>query len=1154
LFLKSLTIKGFKSFAETATLRFEPGVTVVVGPNGSGKSNVVDAISWVLGAQAPSSVRSQKMDDVIFAGTTKRSALGRAEVALTIDNSAQLLPIDFSEVTITRTLFRSGDSEYRINNVPCRLLDVQELLSDSGVGRQQHVVVSQGQIDAVLNTRPEDRRAIIEEAAGVLKHRKRREKSQRQLDSTEANLTRLADLVREVKRQLRPLEKQAEAARRYDGVVSELQELRLFVTGRELVTLRSRLESVAGRKRELNQRIADVRAELATYDTDIMATEARLSAHGGDDIGDALVRFEALRERVRGLANVLTERQRVIERDRNAGVDRDVLANLEAESARLGDEIRSVERDAELLVPEADDLADAERDLADARARFDEVWADGIIPPSGKASEVRGELGALRTALERARGEQGRLQQRRGTFDADLARLADEAALLRARLGAVEVAEAALVETVSAAEARRDTVEADLTVAQAAHSEAESEWRSWSARADALALALDEARARAGAKRLASVSGVVGTLLDLVEVDAGWEAAFEAAAGEALTAVVVDSVDAGRRAIESLRAGNVSGAVLALGAATGRSTSASASPSAPLVLAGAEPVRGHVRSTAAGVEALLDLLLARAVAVEGDVLAAVEIALTHPAAVVVTRSGDRAAASGWRVGGTKAQATGAALEEARTRATEASARRDEERRRFDDAKRAREDATAAARAATKALDDHDKQLNSSADALRRVEGRRGTLEAEGQSLDARLAELTERVAREAERITELEFALPDLEAEEDAVHARGRAMSDARARLDERAAAVGALRSDIEVRGAGLDQRRQFLQRRLAEVERAEAETRRVELDRRQHSTSRLVAIVADRLVIVEHELADLRERRRRQSEAARSVSAELDGLRKLRQRSEQQLAEGRELSNRAELEEAEVTMRIEAVVETIRREFDVEPDVAVRTECPPLDERVTPAARIRDLERDLKLMGPINPLAIEEFAALSERHEFLEQQLDDIRGTRRELAKVIKLVDEEIVHVFAAAYADVSQNFEILFDRMFPGGKGGLRLTDPDNLLNTGIEVDARPSGKNVKKLSLLSGGERSLTALAFLFAVFRSRPSPFYVMDEVEAALDDVNLHRFLGLIEDFRDEAQLIVVSHQKRTMEAADCLYGVTMQPGGSSKVVSEKLRT
>jgi chromosome segregation protein len=315
-----------------------------------------------------------------------------------------------------------------------------------------------------------------------------------------------------------------------------------------------------------------------------------------------------------------------------------------------------------------------------------------------------------------------------------------------------------------------------------------------------------------------------------------------------------------------------------------------------------------------------------------------------------------------------------------------------------------------------------------------------------------------------------------------------------------------------------------------------------------------LVAVVGQRLQVIDAELADLRERRRRQSEAARAVANRLDALRRERAGAEQRLAEQREHANRAELDEAETRMRLEAAVEALRRDLDCEPEQAMAAECPPLGEGVTPQARIRDLERELKLMGPINPLALEEFEAMSERHDFLQQQLDDIRQSRRELGKVIRSIDEEIINVFAAAFADVAANFEQLFETLFPGGKGSLRLTDAENLLDTGIEVEARPSGKNVRKLSLLSGGERSLTALAYLFAVFRSRPSPFYVMDEVEAALDDVNLHRFLGLIHEFRREAQLLIVSHQKRTMEAGDCLLGVTMQPGGSSKVITERVAT
>jgi chromosome segregation protein len=295
-----------------------------------------------------------------------------------------------------------------------------------------------------------------------------------------------------------------------------------------------------------------------------------------------------------------------------------------------------------------------------------------------------------------------------------------------------------------------------------------------------------------------------------------------------------------------------------------------------------------------------------------------------------------------------------------------------------------------------------------------------------------------------------------------------------------------------------------------------------------------------------------LREARRRQSEKTRAVSAQLEALRRQRSTTEKELEEHRERIQRSEISDAETRLRLETATESLRSELDSEPDVAIAAECPELPDGMSPQARLRELEREVRLMGPINPLALQEFEALQERHQFLEAQLEDIRATRKELSKVIKAVDEEIVNVFASAYADVSQNFQALFDMLFPGGQGGLTLTDPSNLLETGIEIEARPSGKNVRKLSLLSGGERSLVALAYLFAVFRSRPSPFYVMDEVEAALDDVNLHRFLSLVAEFRSTAQLLIVSHQKRTMEAADVLYGVTMEPGGSSRVISEKV--
>ncbi len=1154
MFLKSLTLKGFKSFAESTALEFEPGVTVVVGPNGSGKSNVVDAIGWVLGAQAPSAVRSQKMDDVIFAGTSKRPALGRAEVALTIDNSAGLLPIDFSEVTITRTLFRTGDSEYAINGVPCRLLDIQDLLSDTGVGRQQHVIVSQGQIDAVLNARPEDRRLILEEAAGVLKYRKRKEKAERRLAATEGNLTRLGDLLREVRRQLRPLERQADAARRHGDVVSELRTLQVFLAGRELTTLTRRLSDGGAARAELATEENLLRKTLAELDTAVLGAESKLGTIGGDDLGDALVRFESLREKARGLTAVLTERRRGIDRERGAFVDQAVIATLEAEAARIGAELTEAEREAALLAPQAEELARAEGALGEARVTYEQQWSEGVPAPTGRAAEARGELAALRAGVERGEAEVARSRTRLTALDEKVERLTAEASRLRSEASEAEAAEGPLVEKLQAAEAVRADAEARVAGAEAALRAADADRHAWTARAEALSLALDQARSRAGAERLASVSGVVGTLLDLVEIDDGWESAVEAAAGEALAAVVVDGLDAARAAIAALHAGGddaVGGAVLALGA----TRTAVAPP--PI----GEPVRRHVRAGRVDVEALLDALLGAAVAIDGDWSAAVDAALAHPDAVIVTRTGGRFALTGWRVGTASTGATGAALEEARERAEVATTEANHAESALRGARSLLDEARHSEAALSRQLDEHDGRLTAATDGLVRVDAdhRDATTEAEG--LRGHAEELAERLGREQARVAELDLTLPLLEAEEAESAERSRAMADAKAHLDERAAAVGALRTDLEVRGAGLEERQQLLRRRQGEVEarlegsmeaRRGAEVRRVELDGKQAAIDRLAVLVTDRLATVDTELSELRERRQRQSDAQRAAATRLDELRRERVEAERRLEETRERARRAELDEAEVKLRMEAAGEAVRRDLDVDPAAAMATVPPVLAEGTTPTARVRELERDLRLMGPINPLALEEYTALQERHEFLEAQLDDVKSSRRDLSKVIRAIDAEIVEVFAAAFADVSQNFEQLFQTLFPGGTGRLRLTAPDDLLETGIEVEAKPSGKNVRKLSLLSGGERSLTALAFLFAVFRSRPSPFYVMDEVEAALDDMNLHRFLDLVHEFRKEAQLIIVSHQKRTMEAADILYGVTMEPGGSSKVVNERV--
>ncbi|MDQ2727085.1 MAG: AAA family ATPase, partial [Actinomycetota bacterium] len=464
MFLKSLTLKGFKSFAETTTLEFEPGVTVVVGPNGSGKSNVVDAVAWVLGAQSPKTVRSSKMEDVIFAGTPKRAALGRAEVELTIDNSAGLLPIDFPEVTISRTLFRTGESDYAINRVPCRLLDVVELLSDTGVGRQQHVIVSQGNLDAVLSSRAEDRRVVIEEAAGVLKFRRRKERAERRLESTEASLVRLQDLLREVRRQLRPLEKQAEAARRHGDLVTELEALRRHLTGRELATIEARLAGAARGRSELGRSEAEVRHALQDLDGRVVVDEAELSAttdaQRSADLAEALSRAERLRAKAQGLLAVLAERNRSVSRDLDATADTGVVASLEAEAASLRVRLEATESEAHALSPEEAEVDDAEAALTVERAEVEGRWDRDAPRPPDPSAEVRAELSALRTAAERSRAEARRIDERVNETEERVVRYRDEVE----RLGAVKAAaggeEAPLRETTTAAVERLAAAEA----------------------------------------------------------------------------------------------------------------------------------------------------------------------------------------------------------------------------------------------------------------------------------------------------------------------------------------------------------------------------------------------------------------------------------------------------------------------------------------------------------------------------------------------------------------------------------------------------------------------------------------------------------------------------------------------------------------------
>ncbi|MEN9792860.1 MAG: chromosome partition protein [Actinomycetota bacterium] len=1153
VFLKSLTLKGFKSFADSTVLELEPGVTVVVGPNGSGKSNVVDAVAWVLGAQAPRAIRGQKMEDVIFNGSTKRSALGRAEVSLTLDNSGGVLPLDFTEITISRTLFRTGESEYAINGVDCRLRDVQDLLSDAGVGRQQHVIISQGQIDAVLTARPEERREIIEEAAGVLRFRKRKESAERKLEATETALLRVQDTLREIRRQLRPLERQAEAARKHDAVAAELRALRLFLAGSEVSSLRGRLGALAGERVTLEGTEKALRGRLAALDTEVLSAEAEMTARGDSGLNDAAMRVEQLRERARGIAGIVAERRRSMERDHGQLVAEDVVAALEADAARMREDLEDVVRNIAIATAEQETLTteeaafEAERDGA---GLFHVV--DGTEAASA-AAEVRGELRTLRNSVESSEGEARSLAASLESARAAAESLVDVLAGLRAGIATTEESVGLLRSGLRAARDARDGLEADVDVLREETAAAERRAARATARLEAIETAAAAGRARVGARALAQVTGVVGALVDVLTVDEGWDAAVTAALGESLSAVVVSDPTAARRAVEALRSSGNTGAVLILGRSVGGGS---------WIPGGVDSVRAHVRpadGAPAGLDVLLDALIAH-VGCTDDIVDAIGIVEEHPEAVVVTRAGDRLSPSGWRLGVADEAGSAQRLEAARREKDDAdaalSAASSASAGHWEETSRAR----AEVERLQSELDAALGSLESATASLASGNADRRTHLAEVSVLESGLDTVRARLSAHQARVAELGAILPALEESERAEAEAARARSDAQAAIESRASHLAMRRRDLEVRLAGLAERDSILRQRLAETETrllADGDARRDAAERRGRIEASLVVlqrladVVGERRTRLDSRHDEIREQRTRQSDETRAVLARLDTARRSRQEAERELDVLRERQRRIELEETESRTRLESAAESVRRELEVEPETAEAAPQPEVPEGKTHADRARELEREIRLMGPINPLALQEFTELQERLAFYEEQLNDVRSSRRELAQVIAAVDEEIRSVFADAFQDVARNFTELFAMLFPGGKGRLVLTDPKDMLNTGIDVEAQPPGKTFKKLSLLSGGERSLTAVAYLFAVFRSRPSPFYVMDEVEAALDDVNLHRFLSLVAEFRRSAQLIIVSHQKRTMEAADCLIGVTMQPGGSSRIVTER---
>ncbi|WP_030331066.1 AAA family ATPase [Streptomyces sp. NRRL B-1381] len=1298
--LKALTLRGFKSFASATTLRFEPGITCVVGPNGSGKSNVVDALSWVMGEQGAKSLRGGKMEDVIFAGTTGRPPLGRAEVSLTIDNSDGALPIEYAEVTITRIMFRNGGSEYQINGDTCRLLDIQELLSDSGIGREMHVIVGQGQLDSVLHADPMGRRAFIEEAAGVLKHRKRKEKAVRKLDAMGANLARVQDLTDELRRQLKPLGRQAAVARRAAVIQADLRDARLRLLADDLVTLRDALRDEIADEAELKKGKEAAEAELRTA----LAREAELEgevrrlAPRLQRAQQTWYELSQLAERVRGTVSLADARVRSASEaptEERRGRDPE---DMEREAARIREQEAELTAALEAAEHALEDTvahrADLERELAVEERRLKDV-ARAIADRREGLARLNGQVNAARSRAGSAQAEIDRLAAARDEARERAASAQEEYEQLKAEVDGLDAGDEELA-------ARHETAKEALAEARSAHSEAREEATAAerrraavAARHEALALGLrrkDGTGALLGARD--RFAGLLGPAAELLTVEPGYEVPVAAALGAAADAVAVTDPATAAAAIRLLRERDAGRAAMLLGGAVtdgptvadapGAEVPAPAGPpapaesSAPAVAPGpgsevpaptehaapAVPAPGAeapgpavtasddrprpvpeqpgeqalVRegaSSAAGAGAAVlpgqggapygtasaaRLGIGAATATTATALAAPAVAglvrgpaalvgavrrlvpdtvvvptledaealvAAHPGLTAVTADGDVLSAHfahGGSAGAPSLLEVQASVDEAAAELDALAVRCEElaEAQRLAGQRRTEQTALVEElgerrRAAEREKSGFAQQLGRLAGQARGAAG-----EAERMTASAaRAQEALERATEEAEELAERLLVAEEAPADEEPdTSVRDRLAADgANARQTEMEARLQARTHEERVkalagRADGLD--------RAARAERearARAERRRARLRYEAEVASAVASGARQLLAHVEVSLVRA-DQERTAAEAAkgereRDLAVERDRGRGLKG----ELDKLTDSVHRGEVLGAEKRLRIEQVETKALEELGVEPAGLVAEYGPdqlvppspaaegevlpedPEDPRNQPKPyrrpeqekRLRSAERAYQQLGKVNPLALEEFSALEERHKFLSEQLEDLKKTRADLLQVIKEVDERVEQVFTEAYHDTARQFEGVFSRLFPGGEGRLVLTDPDNMLTTGVDVEARPPGKKVKRLSLLSGGERSLTAVALLVSIFKARPSPFYVMDEVEAALDDTNLQRLIRIMEELQESSQLIVITHQKRTMEVADALYGVSMQGDGVSKVISQRLR-
>ncbi|MBT9281495.1 MAG: chromosome segregation protein SMC [Hydrogenibacillus schlegelii] len=1176
--LKRVELYGFKSFAERTTIEFRPGIVAVVGPNGSGKSNLVDAVRWVLGEQSAQRLRGGKMDDVIFSGSEGRRPVNVAEVSLVLDNAGGELAVDYAEVAVTRRLFRTGESEYLLNGTPVRLKDIEALLVDVGLGREAAFIIGQGEIDAVLSQRPEERRALFETVAGIAKYKARRKEAERKLEETAHNLARVEDVYEALAEGLPPLQAEAKRAEAYLALKAEAEALEraLLVTAIEADLAardgaREAAERARAAERAAEERLAEAEAEAGRLAAAFEALEAELSALDADHL-EAVRSAEAL---ARDQA-VATARAEALGRER-ASLERR-LAALREEQAAAAASAAAAAREAAAAEAELDRLRAAAAELSaaapDDPAEALEALRSAYFDRLAAATEAEAEARRLRAAASRAAAALGRIEQEAAraraeeaealqAFEAAEAAVREAAAAVEAKKRAATSSRAAL------AEARRAARQAEEARAAAAArlAEREAALRAFEAAQADFGLA-EGARAVMAAARSGRLSGIHGPVALLFRVPDGLETAFDVALGAGAFDIVVDDEAAAHAAIRYLKEGRLGRATfLPLSVLRARPV-----PEALRALAGA--LDGVIGPAAELLEAdgrydvvrrylLWNVLVVRTL----DVAQAAARTLDYRYRIV-TVGGELIAPGGSVTGGVDRRRRGgpfsvrgeafrrlqAERAEAERALTAADAALADRRGALDAARAAAEEAAAALETAEATLREAEadrdraaRRLAAGREAVARAAAEVEVARAEAAELRAAAEETARRAAALRSAAEEALKMLRDQEAAAEALRAEAEARRDRRqalevaiARAEARLQTLAEARSAAESRAAALDA---DVRRTRASLDALGREA--AEMDGR----ARALAAALEAARAREAALAEAKAARYAEKEALR---ARLEAASFARSAAQAAVLEARTARADAEARLARageaLDRNLRLLGERHRLTFE-----AARALHPPLDPEEAAAARAALAERTaaLEAFGPVNVAAIEEARKLEERLSFYRAQIEDLRAGEAKLKTLIDEIDAAMRARFLEAVEAIRTAFRATFRALFGGGEADLRLEDGDPLV-AGIEIEARPPGKRTKRLSLLSGGERALTAIALLFAALSVRPVPFCLLDEVDAALDEANVERFARYLQTLKDTTQWIVVTHRKGTMAVADALFGVTMDKSGASRLIAVAL--